>query len=122
MEISGISGSSVNQTIGDARNKVREDSFEKQLNAALTQGDREKLKQVCSEFESILLGILYRQMKATVPKSEFFLGSIARDVFESMLDDRLIQEAAKSGGMGLAQSLYRQLSSLIKPGQADGEE
>ena len=69
----------------------------------------QRLLEVARDFESIFLRQLLRQMRATVPRSNLVQASFGREVFEGMRDDFLAGEMSKSGGIGLAEMLYRQL-------------
>lgn len=96
-----IQNSITNKQIGE------EKSFEDVLKKAYTEGDKERLKEACREFEGILLSILFKQMKKTVPENTFLQKSYAREIFEDMLDEELAQNA--SGTLGIADVLYKQL-------------
>ena len=100
-----IQNSITNKQIGE------EKSFEDVLKKAYTEGDKERLKEACREFEGILLSILFKQMKKTVPENTFLQKSYAREIFEDMLDEELAQNA--SGTLGIADVLYRQLSASL---------
>ncbi len=69
----------------------------------------EKLKEACSRFEQMLLHTMYAGMKKTVDKSGLLSGGFAEEVFESMLDEKLMEEASRTGSFGIAEVLYRQL-------------
>lgn len=115
MEIGGIGNGVPNlNSINTTVNKATDDSFEKRLQKAMDQKDEQELKKACQEFEGILLGMMYKQMKATIPKSDLIPGDAGREMFESMLDDALVEEASKGKGYGLADTLYRQLSARLK--------
>lgn len=62
------------------------------------------------EFEGLLLNMVYKQMRATVVKSNLIPKPMGREIFESMLDDELVKEASKDRSYGLAEELYKQLS------------
>lgn len=115
MEIDKIVNN-INSTanVGTIQKKNSDDSFEKHLQSAFTKQDQAELKKVCQEFEGIMLNMLYKQMKATVPKSDLIAADAGRDIFQSMLDEKLVDEVAKSGGVGLSDTLYKQLSSRLK--------
>lgn len=81
------------------------------------QDDR-RLLEVSREFEGIFLRQLLRQMRATVPRSDLVQASFGREVFEGMQDDLLAGEMSKSGGIGLAEMLYRQLTWNNRSGPA----
>ena len=115
MNINGISENTyISSKVTTATNKAADDSFEKRLQKAMDSGDDQQLKKVCKDFESIILNMMYKQMKATIPKSDLIEKSTATEIYESMLDDKLVEEAAKNGGIGLADMLYKQLSSRRK--------
>jgi Rod binding domain-containing protein len=57
-----------------------------------------------------MLSMMYKQMKATVVKSDLMKEDPGMDIFQSMEDDELMKQASKTGSFGLAASLYKQLS------------
>lgn len=77
----------------------------------LTPQEREdqRLMETCKEFEAIMLQQMMRSMRATVPKSETSQ-SFGQEIMQEMYDEKLADEMAKSGGIGLAQVLFRQLN------------
>jgi flagellar protein FlgJ len=102
--------SSVVKNAGNAAAQSASDDFAARLEAAARNNDDKELKKACQEFEAIMLDMIYKQMKATVIKSDLVETEPGREIFESMLDEELTSEAAKAGGLGLADSLYKQLS------------
>ncbi len=84
-------------------------SFAGALRKAYDEGDKKQLKEVCEQFESIMMSMMYKQMKSTVPESSFIERSQGMDIFEDMLDDELMNRAS-TRGLGLADLMYRQLS------------
>lgn len=101
-------------------------SFEDKLKAAMEKNDQKELKNACKQFESIMLNILYKQMKATINKSELVEADPGREIFESMLDDSMMEKASQISTFGLADSLYKQLSrqsalSVKKDGEKTAE-
>ena len=65
--------------------------------------EQQKLMKACREFESVMLG-------SSVQSSDPLNQGAANDTFRSMLDDETAKNMAKGGGIGLAESIYRQLS------------
>lgn len=114
MDISGINDKINNATVQNAKNKVGDDSFEKRLKSALDNKDEKELKKVCRDFEGILLNMMYKEMKASIPKSDLAPEDSGKEIFEGMMDDKLVEEASKSGRMGLGEMLYKQLSRQLK--------
>ncbi len=70
-----------------------------------------------------MLGMIYKSMRATIIKSDLVEQDPGTDIFESMLDDSLMEQASETGSFGLAEALYRQLSKQSGSGaKNDGEE
>lgn len=61
-----------------------------------------------------MLQQMMKSMRATVPKSETSQ-SFGQEVTQDMYDEKLTDEMAKSGGIGLAQVLFRQLKRAESP-------
>lgn len=113
MEIAGVGN--LNKTIiENYRRKAAEENFEASVRNAVEKKDERKLREVCQDFEGILLSIIYREMKATILKSDLLPESGERRIFEEMLDQKLMEEASKGRGLGLADMLYNQLSKQLK--------
>lgn len=69
-----------------------------------------KLKDACSEFESIFMHQMLKEMRKTVnPRNSLVYGGQAEEIFSDMLD----QERAKDIKIGLGDMLFRQLSQSI---------
>lgn len=90
--------------------KASDDSFAKKLEAAVRNNDDRELMKACREFESVMLNMMYKQMKATIIRSNLVERDAGAEIFESMLDEHLMEEASKTGSFGLAESMYKQLS------------
>lgn len=80
--------------------------------AAAAKQDKE-LREACRGFEAMFLSMMYKQMRATVPEDSLFGESNAQKIFEDMRDSELMKQAAESGGVGLADMMYRQLSPQV---------
>ncbi len=122
MDIAGIGDYYVKSAIDSSINKASDDSFQQRLEKVMDQSDEKALKEACQDFESMMLNILYKQMKATVPKSDLLPRDTGGDIFESMLDEKLVEEASKSGSVGLADVLYKQLSKQLDSVYKKSEE
>lgn len=108
MKIDGIGSADITNSINQ-RQIQQDQAFEDVLKKAYSSGDKEELKQVCREFEGLMLQMMYKQMKRTVPESELLPASSGREIFQDMLDEELINNATQRG-IGLSDVLYRQLS------------
>lgn len=80
--------------------------------SAQTKKEQE-LKDACKGFEAMFLNIMYREMRKTVPKDPLFGESNAENIFKDMRDTQLMQNVADSGGIGLADMLYKQLAPSV---------
>lgn len=113
MDIKAVGNNIDSSVIKTEKNKVFDDNFKQQLEKAYSQGEKDKLKKACDDFESIFLKMMFDSMRATVQKTEISPTDSGRDIFEGMLDDELMNQAAKSGGVGLSNMMYKQLSKQM---------
>lgn len=110
MKINGL-GTDVANIYKNAMSSQADDvSFKKTLDKATANTDDEKLKEVCQEFEAYYIRTLFTQMRKTIPKSELFEESSARKIYEDMQYDEYAKEISSGRGIGIADSLYQQLS------------
>jgi flagellar protein FlgJ len=72
------------------------------------------LREATQQFESLFVSQLLKSMRATVPESHLFGSESSQNVFREMLDQEFASRAADSGGIGIGEMLYRQLSSNLK--------
>ena len=90
------------------------------LSRQLADGGKEspaRLKEACQEFEAIFLSKMLRSMKSTVPEGGLIPKSSGHKMFEEMLDDKMAEEIAHTGTLGLADVLQRALADQVKPEQ-----
>jgi flagellar protein FlgJ len=73
---------------------------------------RSDLSQACSEFESLFLSHLMRQMRDTIPDSGLIGGKNTENLYASMLDGCRARELAEAGGLGLGKMLYEHLKRV----------
>ncbi|MBT8489303.1 MAG: hypothetical protein HKN72_07035 [Gemmatimonadetes bacterium] len=81
----------------------------------------ERLREASEDMEGVFIGYLTRALRATVPNG----GSPdapGADMYGSLLDDHLAQSVANDTRTGIAEALYRQLSSrfITSPGEGEG--
>ncbi len=110
-KIGGFSDILTKQNISQTSSIDAED-FESKLKKAYDKNDMDALKDVCADFESIFLNMMYKQMKATIPESEFLKKSSAEKIFEDMLDEEIINTSSNRG-VGLAEMMYKQLNKQL---------
>lgn len=68
-----------------------------------------QLRKACSELESLFITYLLKEMRATIPKSDFLNGGKAEEIYTSMLDSQMARELSAKGGIGLSSVLLDQL-------------
>lgn len=113
MDINMIDGMTMGNFVRNAANqaaRASDDDFARRLEEAARNKDDRELKKACQEFEAIMLDMLFRQMKATIIKSGLVEEDPGREIFETMLDEELMEQASQRGSLGLADMLYKQLS------------
>ena len=70
------------------------------------------LYKACQDFESIFIKQMLDVMKKTIHKEDDLLGGgLSQDVFEGLLYDQYAKKIAQTAGFGLAETIYRQVSS-----------
>ncbi len=74
--------------------------------------DEAKLKKACQDFEAVFIGQIWKQMRASVPK-EGLLHSKEEESYLSMFDQELSVKMSQSGGIGLSDMLYANLSERL---------
>ncbi len=68
-----------------------------------------KLREACEGFESIFIQKMWQQMRATLPQENPLVGREEK-FWQGMYDQELAKKMASSGGIGLADMMYSQLS------------
>lgn len=75
------------------------------------QKELKTLKETCSEFESIFMHHMLKEMRNTVDKSGLIDGGQAEQIFSDMLD----QERAKEMSIGIGDLLFQDLARAYLP-------
>jgi Rod binding domain-containing protein len=101
-----------NQLEGNQANGTQSLNMVQESSATHTNKDKE-LMDVARKFEALLIHQMLKAMRQTVHKSDL-LNSFSMQQYESMMDEEIANEMAKNKGIGLADSLFYQLSRLEK--------
>lgn len=92
------------------QNRLRE------LRSRLEPGDKgqdeAKLRKACQDFEAVFIGQIWKQMRSSVPK-DGMLHSKEEESYLSMFDQELSVKMSRSGGIGLSDLLYENLSQRL---------
>lgn len=93
----------------------RKDATVKNLQDRFGSGnaDKKALRKASQEFEAIFIQRIWEQMRNTVPKDSY-LHSDEKEMYMSMFDEKISIEMAKSGGIGLADLIFNQLSGQVE--------
>ncbi|WP_284680406.1 rod-binding protein [Aceticella autotrophica] len=110
MEVNPLNGITNIPQISSQNNTI---DFKKAIQNALNEKNKEKLKKECKELESQFVGIMLNEMKKTIPKDPITGDDFATDVFTSMLYDKYAEAISEKESLGLADTMYKQLSKNI---------
>jgi Rod binding domain-containing protein len=73
-----------------------------------------RLHTAATQLEGVFLEMVMHEMSNTVSKDSIYgKSSMSDDVFNGMLDDQRAQAIAKTGSMGIAKALERQLRASV---------
>lgn len=71
-----------------------------------------ELYQACQDFEALFIKQMLDVMRKTVHKEDDLLnGGMSQDIFEGMLYDEYAKKMSETAQFGLADMIYRQISS-----------
>jgi len=73
---------------------------------------RADIQATAQDFESSFLSVMMGQMFAGVKTSEPFGGGPGEDMFKSLLTDSMAKQVVKSGGVGVADSVAKEMLKL----------
>lgn len=112
-------GLSANAMADRSQNKAqveKAEGFAEELSKAQknTMADpayQKKLKEACRGFESMFLQMMWKEMRGTVPENSLFGESQGEKIFRDMLDTEMVDRMSESGGVGLADMMYKQLTA-----------
>ncbi|MCL2048139.1 MAG: rod-binding protein [Defluviitaleaceae bacterium] len=119
MEISGIFSVDSHAAIMQTQNKENEYSqFQAILDKtmgeaaeALNDSELAQIRKAAEMFESYFLNQMFRQMRTVnFDEDGFIPRGNAERIFTEMLDEVISDQAAKQGGVGLADMLYAQMT------------
>ena len=110
MQIKGLSGA-MDMASMQAEHVGQDGVLEK---SHVTAEDREKLREVSEEFESVFLDLVLKSMRNTVPKSELMDGGNGEEIFRSMLDTEHAKNMAKQRMTGIASTIEKDLLKAME--------
>lgn len=78
-----------------------------------TEASQEKLKKACADFESIFLSYMLKTMRASASEIDPVGKSHESKILYAMYDEKLSEEIAGSGGIGLANILLEKIKNRL---------
>ncbi|MDZ7260805.1 MAG: transglycosylase SLT domain-containing protein [candidate division KSB1 bacterium] len=82
-----------------------------------------RLKRATQDFEALLVSYLLKSMRETVPESGFSDENLGKSYFQSLFDEEMAVQISRTSNLGLAEMLYRELSSkAIAPSASVAEK
>ena len=75
-------------------------------------GDALAMRQAAEDFEAVFLGQMLAPMFAGLETNEYFGGGPGEDVYRSLLVEEYGKAIARSGGVGIADAVERELLRL----------
>jgi Rod binding domain-containing protein len=73
---------------------------------------RGQIKQSARDFESSFLSVMFQQMFSGLKTDGPFGGGAGEEMFRSVLTDAMAKQVSKSGGIGVAASVEREMLKL----------
>ena len=110
MDISNVNNIVNSSSLKSELQKVEDDQFQRKLKSAMDSKDKEELKKVSQELESIFLNMMFGEMRNTVVKSDLVKDAPGHEIWQSMFDEKVAEESSKGKGAGLAEVIYKQIS------------
>lgn len=71
-----------------------------------------EVRKAAQEFEQMVLDMVMKGMRRSIPKSDMADGGAAEETFTGMLDEQYLRTMSDQGGMGLADMITRQYVEL----------
>ena len=110
MDIKGIGNDITNAYSQITNSEESENDFQKIFDQAIDNQDDEELKEACQEFEAYFVQRLFTEMRKTIPDGGLTESSSEGEIYEEMLDEEYSKTISQSSGIGIASTLYKQLS------------
>lgn len=89
---------------------------------AAIASERDPLWKASRQFEALFVEQMLSSMRKAIPDSGLMKKGFAQDVSTSMMDQAVADSIGKQGRMGIATSLYRQLSNVYTAGTQEAQQ
>ncbi len=108
--------------IAPLQNNSATDVPMEQLAHNRTMTEQQKVGEVSRQFEALLLRQILQETQKTVIPSKYSDNSTTASIYHDMVTNQLADSISKSGTVGLAQSLERQLTRQLQPASMAGSD
>lgn len=95
----------------NSQTQAPDQDFKKVLDKAVASKEDKQLMDAAKQFEALFIYQMFERMRQTAPGEGFFPKSMGEKVFQSMLDQKVSEEAAQANTLGLAELIYQQLKT-----------
>ena len=105
------------KTVPEAALPLQQLKVQNSLKPGERPADKDSIaaKKVSQDFEAMFVSMMLKSMRDTVGKVKLTGGGQGEETFRSLLDNEYATAAARSGGIGLAQIMERELKSQNAP-------
>ncbi|MEX0297816.1 MAG: rod-binding protein [Kordiimonas sp.] len=76
------------------------------------KGDNPAMRKAAEDFEAVFLSQMIKPMFDTLPTDTMFGGGQAESIYRGLMVEEFGKSVAKNGGIGIADSVYRELLKL----------
>lgn len=106
--------SAASQALFNAQAMQQKDPREAALAAGRAHGETAKQQalETAKDFEAVFLSTMFQQMFAGLKTEAPFGGGYGEEVFRDMLAGEYAKEVSHSGGIGLADQVYREILAI----------
>ena len=87
-----------------------------------TMTEQQKVGEVSRQFEALLLRQILQETQKTVIPSKYSDNSTTASIYHDMVTNQFADSISKSGTVGLAQTLERQLTRQLQPASTTGPD
>ncbi|RJP26168.1 MAG: hypothetical protein C4520_01000 [Candidatus Abyssobacteria bacterium SURF_5] len=92
-----------------------------QLSSPTADSNPEKVRAAAREMATYFLHMLIREMRKSIPKNSVLYGGKTEELFQDFLDEELATGMVRSSQLGLADSIYQSLQTLLKQTPQDAD-
>lgn len=109
--------------LGSITSAIRPDAIPlERLAQNTTIGEQDKIHEVSRQFEALLVRQILKESRKSVIDSGLFGQSFSADLYHDMINEQLAEQISRTGTMGLAGQLEKDLSQRYHHDSTQGED